>query len=124
MNAFLIRWAINTLALYAAIAIVPGIHPESTRWFALLILGLIFGLLNAVLRPILKLLTCPLILLSLGFFVLILNTFLFVLTGWFGSQFHIGFTVRNFGTAFLGALVTSVVSFALTLFLKDELKKH
>jgi putative membrane protein len=124
MNAFLIRWAINTLALYAAIAIVPGIKPESTRWFALLILGLIFGLLNAVLRPILKLLTCPLILLSLGFFVLILNTILFVLTGWLGSQFHIGFTVHNFWSAFLGALVTSVVSFVLTLFLKDELKKH
>ena len=124
MNAFLIRWAINTLALYAAIAIVPGIKPESTRWFALLILGLIFGLLNAVLRPILKLLTCPLIMLSLGFFVLILNTVLFILTGWLGSQFHIGFTVQNFGAAFLGALVTSVVSFFLTLLLKDELKKH
>jgi putative membrane protein len=124
MNAFLIRWAINTLALYVAIAIVPGIHPESTRWFALLILGLIFGLLNAVVRPILKLLTCPLIMLSLGLFVLILNTVLFVLTGWLGSQFHIGFTVQNFWAAFLGALVTSVVSFLLTMLLKDELKGH
>ncbi len=122
MNAFIIRWAINTLALYVAIAIVPGIHAESTRWFALLILGLIFGLLNAVVRPILKLLTCPLILLTMGLFVLILNTVLFVLTGMLGSQFHIGFTVSNFWTAFLGALVTSVVSFALTMLLKDELK--
>jgi putative membrane protein len=124
MNSFLIRWAINTLALYAAIVIVPGIHPESTRWFALLILGLIFGLLNAVLRPILKLLTCPLIMFTLGFFVLILNTFLFVLTGQLGSKFHIGFTVDNFWAAFLGALVTSVVSFFLTLLLKDELNNH
>jgi putative membrane protein len=124
MNAFLIRWAINALALYVAIAIVPGIKPESTRWFALLMLGLIFGLLNAVLRPILKLLTCPLIMFTLGLFILILNTFLFVLTGWLGSQFHIGFTVANFWAAFLGALVTSAVSFALTLLLKDELKKH
>jgi putative membrane protein len=124
MSAFLIRWAINTLALYVAIAIVPGVTPESTRWFALLILGLIFGLLNAVLRPILKLLTCPLIMLTLGFFVLIVNTILFILTGWLGSQFHIGFTVKNFGAAFLGALVTSLVSFLLSLLLKDELKKH
>src|SRR4030042_4114945 len=115
MNAFLIRWAINTLALYVAIAIVPGIHPESTRWFALLILGLIFGLLNAIVRPILKLLTCPLIMVTLGFFALILNTFLFYLTGWLGTKFHIGFTVSNFWAAFLGALGTSVVSFALTL---------
>ena len=124
MNAFLIRWAINTLALYVAIAIVPGINPESTRWFALLILGLIFGLLNAVVRPVLKLLTCPLILFSLGLFVLILNTVLFVLTGWLGSQFHIGFTVQNFWAAFLGALVTSVISYVLTMLLKDELKNH
>jgi putative membrane protein len=124
MSAFLIRWAINTLALYVAIAIVPGVSPESTRWFALLILGLIFGLLNAVLRPILKLLTCPLIMLTLGFFVLIVNTILFILTGWLGSQFHIGFTVKNFWAAFLGALVTSLVSFLLSLLLKDELKTH
>src|SRR4030042_5087457 len=102
MNAFLIRWAINTLALYVAIAIVPGIHPESTRWFALLILGLIFGLLNAVVRPVLRLLTCPLILLTLGLFVLILNTVLFVLTGWLGSPFPIGFSVHNFWAPFLG----------------------
>jgi putative membrane protein len=124
MSAFLIRWAINTLALYVAIVIVPGVSPESTRWFALLILGLIFGLLNAVLRPILKLLTCPLIMLTLGFFVLIVNTILFILTGWLGSQFHIGFTVKNFWAAFLGALVTSLVSFLLSLLLRDELKTH
>jgi len=124
MNAFLIRWGINTLALYIAIAIVPGIEAESKRWFALLLLGLIFGLLNAIARPILKLLTCPLILLTLGLFVLILNTVLFVLTGWLGSQFHIGFTVHNFWAAFLGALVTSVVSYVLTMLLKDELERR
>jgi putative membrane protein len=58
----------------------------------------------------------------MGLFVLILNTILFELTGWLGRQFGIGFTVRNFGAAFLGALVVSVVSFALTMLLKDELK--
>ena len=124
MNSFLIRWAINSVALYVAIAIVPGISPESTRWFALLILGLIFGLLNAIVRPVLKLLTCPLIMVTLGLFVLILNTVLFVLTGWLGSQFHIGFTVRNFWSAFLGALVVSVVSYVLTLLFKDELRRN
>lgn len=122
MNSFLIRWAINTVGLYVAIAIVPGIHAENTQWFALLILGLIFGLLNAILRPILKILTCPLILLSLGFFVLVLNTLLFVLTGWIGKQFYFGFTVDSFWTAFLGVLVTSAVSLLLTLLFKDELK--
>jgi putative membrane protein len=124
MNGFFLRWAINTLALYAAIEIVPGIHAESTRWFSLLIMGLIFGVLNAVLRPILKFLTCPLILVTLGFFLLVLNTALFVLTGWLGTQFHIGFKVDNFWAAFLGAIVTSVVSFALSLLLHDELDGH
>jgi putative membrane protein len=124
MSPFLIRWVINTLALYVAIAIVPGITAESTRWFALLILGLIFGLLNAVLRPILKLLTCPLYMITLGLFGLILNTFLFVLTGWLGSKFHFGFTVSSFWAALLGAIVTSVVSYVLTLLFKDELKRH
>jgi putative membrane protein len=124
MSPFLIRWVINTLALYVAIAIVPGITAESTRWFALLILGLIFGLLNAVLRPILKLLTCPLYMVTLGLFGLILNTFLFVLTGWLGSKFHFGFTVSSFWAALLGAIVTSVVSYVLTLLFKDELKRH
>jgi len=57
---------------------------------------------------------------TLGFFVLILNTLLFYLTGWLGSQFHFGFTVSNFWAAFLGALVTSAVSFVLTLLFKDE----
>jgi putative membrane protein len=122
MKSFLIRVGINALALYVAIAIVPGIHTESKEWFALLILGLIFGGLNAILRPVLKLLTCPLILLTLGFFVLFVNTLLFVLTGWIGSQVNFGFTVDNFGAAFLGALVTSVVSYFLGVLLRDELK--
>jgi putative membrane protein len=123
MNPFFLRWAINALALYAAIAIVPGIHADSTRWYSILGLALIFGLVNALLRPLLKLLTCPLIIITLGVFILILNTLLFTLTGWIGSKFHMGFTVDNFWAAFLGALVTGMVSLAFTLLLKDELER-
>ena len=65
------RLAINAIALYAAVKIVPGITVQNMNWLAFLGLALIFGLLNALLRPLLKLLTCPLIILTLGFFTLL-----------------------------------------------------
>ena len=122
MNRFIIRWAINAVALYAAIRLVPGIMAQSTEWGAILGLALIFGLVNALISPILKFLTCPLILLTLGLFTLIINTFIFYLAGQIGTWFGIGFEVSGFGAAFLGGLVTSLVSIFLTLILKDEMK--
>ena len=122
MNRFIIRWAINAVALYAAIRLVPGITAQSTEWGAILGLALIFGLVNALISPILKFLTCPLILLTLGLFTLVINTFIFYLAGQIGTWFGIGFEVSGFGVAFLGGLVTSVVSIFLTLILKDEMK--
>ncbi len=122
MNRFIIRWAINAVALYAAIRLVPGIDPQSTGWGAILGLALIFGLVNALISPILKLLTCPLILLTLGLFTLLINTLIFYLAGQIGTWFGVGFQVSGFGAAFLGGLVTSVVSIFLTLIFKDEMK--
>jgi len=85
-------------------------------------------LVNALLRPLLKLLSCPLIILTLGLFTLLINTFLFWLTGQIGQFFHIGFTVAapQFWNAFLGGLIVSVISILLSLILRDELKdrKH
>ncbi|PWH16305.1 MAG: hypothetical protein DDG60_04255 [Anaerolineae bacterium] len=120
MNRFLVRWLINAVALYAAVALVPGIQAQSTNWLSFLWLALIFGLLNALLRPLLKLLTCPLILLTLGLFTLVINTFLFWLAGLVGTNFGVGFTVAGFWPAFWGGLIVSVVSVLLTMFLKDE----
>ncbi len=123
MNKLIIRWAINAVALYVAVAIVPGIRaPVDASWLSYIWLALIFGLLNAILRPILKLLTCPLILLTLGLFTLLLNTLLFWMAGVIGTQFGIGFTVRGFPSAFFGALVVSVISVVLTLLMKDEME--
>ncbi len=124
MTRFLFRWLINAVALYVAIAIVPGIHPQSANWLSFIWLALIFGLLNALLRPLLKLLTCPLILLTLGLFTLLINTFLFWLAGVVGATFGVGFTVDGFWPAFLGGLVVTIVSVILTLIFKDEMKKH
>ena len=122
MNRFFIRWAINAVALYAAFQLVPGIHAQNTDWGAILGLALIFGLVNALISPILKFLTCPLIILTLGVFTLFINTFIFYLVGQIGGWFGIGFEVAGFGAAFLGGLVTSIVSIFLTLLFKDEMK--
>ncbi len=121
MNKFLIRLLINAVALYAAVAIVPGISPlPGTSWISYLGLALIFGLLNAVVRPLLKFLTCPLIILTLGLFTLVINTLMFWLTGLIGLNFGIGFTVDGFWPAFLGGLIVSLVSVVLTAFVKED----
>ena len=126
MTRFILRWAINAAALYAAIAILPGVDlPAGASWLSLIWLALIFGLVNALFRPLLKFLTCPLILLTLGLFVLVINTLLFALTGWIGNQFGVGFILADpwFWNAFLGGLIVSLISLVLTGILKDELKK-
>jgi putative membrane protein len=122
MNKFFLRLLINGVALYLAVVIVPGISVESSSPTTYLWLALIFDILNALLKPILKFLTCPLILLTLGLFTLLINTGLFYLTGWVASQFDVGFYVSGFGAAFLGAIVVSVVGMIFEVIFKDELK--
>jgi putative membrane protein len=86
MTRFILRWTINAIALFLAVSFVPGIHLEGSL-LSIVWLALIFGLINAFLRPLLKLLTCPLIFLTLGLFTLLINTFLFWLTGQVGQYF-------------------------------------
>jgi putative membrane protein len=124
MERFLIRCAINAVALYAAVAIVPGINPQSTNWLTFVWLALIFGIINALLRPILAVLTCPLIILTLGLFTLLINTLMFWLAGRIGTAFGVGFTVDGFWPAFLGALVTSAVSIVLSMLFREELSSR
>jgi len=121
MTKFILRWIINVVAIYAAIWIVDGISLES-GWISVFWLALIFGLINAFVRPLLKLLTCPLILLTLGLFTLLINTFLFWLTSQVGQAFGIDMVITGFWPAFLGGLVVSVVSVVMSLILRDELK--
>ncbi len=121
MTRFILRWIINAVAIFLAIRFVPGITLESGL-LGVIWLALIFGLVNAFVRPLLKIMTCPLIILTLGLFTLLINTFLFWLTGQIGQFFGIMITINGFWPAFLGALVVSIVSVILTLVLKDELK--
>lgn len=126
MTKFILRWVINAIALYLAIFLLNGRGLDFTGdWISIIWLALIFGLVNAFLRPLLKVLTCPLIILTLGLFTLLINTFLFWLTGQIGQAFNLGLAVNGFWPAFLGGLIVSVVSVVLSLILKDELRgKH
>ena len=126
MAKLVIRWLINFLALSAAAWLVPGITvDDSGGWVIFAIMAIILGLVNAILRPLLKLLTCPLILLTLGLFALVINGF----TLWLSSQiavnwFHVGFYVDGFWAAFLGGLVVSIVSLILSVILIDKDEKR
>jgi putative membrane protein len=98
------RWAVVTLSVLVAAHIVPGIQYDSPA--GLLAASLVLGLLNTFLRPVLLFLSLPLLVLSLGFFLLILNALLLYWVGALVKSFH----VDSFGAAFLGALVISLVS--------------
>jgi putative membrane protein len=124
MNRFLLRWLINAVGLFVAIKIVPGIEAQSENWLSILVLALIFGVINALLNPLLKLLTCPLIILTLGLFTIVINTVLFWLAGRVGEMFGVGFYVDGWLPALLGSLVVSFISIILSLVFKDELKRR
>jgi putative membrane protein len=123
MTKFVLRWVINAIALYLAILVLPGIDLKS-GFVSIIWLALIFGFVNALFRPLLKFLTCPLIMLTLGLFTIVINTFLFWLTSVIGQSFGLALTISDpvWWNAFLGGLVVSVVSVIMTLILKDELK--
>ncbi len=114
LDRFLIRWAANAVAIWVAIRFVPGIIPTERSVEAYIIIALIFGLVNAIIRPIVALLTCPLIILTLGLGTLLINTAMFWLAGEIGRSLGYGFTVEGFWPAFLGALVVSIVSAVLS----------
>ena len=126
MGKLLISWFINGVALAVAAYLVPMVIPEGIviagepAWLSVAITALIFGLVNALIRPLLKLVTCPLILLTLGLFTLIINGLMLWLASWIGQQLDVGFIVNGFWAALLGAVIISVVSFFLSLIFRDE----
>lgn len=123
MRKFLLRLIINAVALYAAIALMRshGITPTGQNWYDYLWLALIFGVINAIIKPLLVVASCPVLILTLGLGTLLINTLLFFLAGWIGTQFGVGFTVDGFVPAFLGALIVSVISFILSQLFRENL---
>jgi putative membrane protein len=108
----ILRILINAAALWAAASFVRGIHAGGIG--SVLALALVFGLVNAFVRPFLKLVSCPIILLTLGLFTLVVNALMLMLAAWLGRGLGIEFTVDGFVPAFLGALIISVVSTLLS----------
>ena len=119
MNKFLLRWLISAVALYIAAQIVPGIELGDQ---VLVVLGvaLVFGLVNALIRPLLSLLTCPLIILTLGLFTLIINAAMLLLTSALSRAVGLSFVVQGFWPAFWGGLVVSIVSLIATMLIREE----
>ncbi|HZE75776.1 MAG TPA: phage holin family protein [Gemmatimonadales bacterium] len=115
MRHLLIRLVINATALFVAVRLIPGMHFTGGVG-KLLLVALVFGLVNAVVRPVLTLLSCPLIVVTLGLFLLVINALMLGLTSWLSTRLDLGFQVDGFGPALVGGLVIGLISTVLTLF--------
>jgi putative membrane protein len=113
---FILRLLLNGVAVLFAAWLIPGMHVDTPATG--LIAGIALGFVNAIVRPVLFLLTLPLTVLTLGLFIFVLNAICLALAAWLVP----GFSIAGFGTAFMGALVISIVSWALSSILVD--KKH
>jgi putative membrane protein len=117
---FVIRVLINAAGLWVATVLVPGISiAETNRILTYLVVAVIFGLVNAVIKPILAVLTCPLYILSLGLFTFVVNALMLLLTSGIAGALHLGFHVEGFLPALIGAVIISLVSFVLSIALKE-----
>jgi putative membrane protein len=115
----LLRWVCTAIAIFAAVKLLPGLYFEGP-WWQLGIVALIFGLLNALVRPLLQFLTCPLIILTFGLFILVINAAMLWLTAEAAEDLGINFRVAGFWSAFWGAIVISIVSAILNLAIRDD----
>jgi putative membrane protein len=120
----ILRLLANAAALAVATFLLSGITLTAPttqgKVVTLLVVALIFGVLNAVVKPVFTLVTAPLVLLTLGLFLLVINALMLLLTSWISTQVDLGWFVEGFGSAVLGAVIVSVVSFVLNAFLPDR----
>jgi putative membrane protein len=116
---FVVRLLINAVALWVATQIVPGVSYIG-GWLPFLCVALVFGVINATLRPLAKILTFPLIIVTLGVFALVVNGLMLWLTSALAGSLGFGFHVSGFWAAFFGGLVVSIVSFLLSVSFKGE----
>jgi len=115
----IVRLLVNAAALWVATRLVPGISFDG-EWPTLFIVALVFGVLNVSVKPILWFLTLPFLIVTLGLFTFVLNAIMLWLTSAVSDALGLGFRVDGFWAAFLGALVVSLVSFVLSLFVASH----
>jgi putative membrane protein len=118
---FLVRLLVNAAALWAATRIVPGVTYTGSG-LTLLVVALVFGIVNAFIRPVAKVLTFPLILITLGLFALVVNGLMLWLTSSLSTGLGLGFHVSGFSAAFFGALVVSIVSTLLSMAVRESVR--
>lgn len=120
----MIRVVITAVSLWVAAVLVPGIalHTDNTSKKVLTLLGVavLFGLINAFLKPIIKTFGCVFYVLTLGLFALVVNALLFELTSWAAGRLNMPFHVDGFKAAFFGAIIVGVVSWLLNLLVHDD----
>lgn len=114
MKGFILRMVITAVALWVAIWLVPGIE-HSGPITSLLGVAIVFGAVNAVLKPLLTVLTCPLIVITLGLFTLVLNAMLLLATAWVANKLGFAFTVAGFWPAFWGGMVVGLAGTTITI---------
>lgn len=121
--SILVRVVINAVALWVA-TFLPGIElggdTSTQKVGTLLAVAVIFGLVNGVLKPIIKVIGCGFYILTLGLVALVVNALLFLLVGWLAGQLDLAFTVDGFWAGLLGALVVAVVSFLISVVVPDK----
>ena len=113
----IVQLLINAAALYVAVLVVPNLDfafEPADAWWKFLLVAFIFGLVNTFLKPVLRILTLPITLMTLGIFLFVLNALLLLLTGAISDQLNLGLTVGDFFAALLGSIVISLVGFALS----------
>ncbi|MGI5168303.1 phage holin family protein [Spirillospora sp. CA-253888] len=120
----LIRIVISAVALWVATALVKGVDVTAASWgkqaLTLLVVAIIFGIVNAVLKPVIKVFGCAFYVLTLGLFALVVNAALLMLTSWVAGKMNLPFHVEWFWPAFWGAIIVGVVSWLLNLFVSDD----
>jgi putative membrane protein len=114
VRSLLLHWVLNAIALWVAAALVPGLDFNGGPG-RLLLVAAVFGIVNSTLRPLLTILTCPLIVLTLGLFTLVINGLMLLLTGRLSESWNLGFSVSGFWAAFFGGLVVGLVSLILSM---------
>ena len=122
---FFLRVIINAVAIWLATLVLPGLDvvggdDTTTTVLVFLVVALVFGLVNAVVKPVVAILSLPLYILTLGLFTIVVNALMLLLTGWLSERTDYGLRIDNFGTALLGALIISVVSLVLNVVLRAK----
>lgn len=121
---FLLRVLVNAAALGVATWLLSGItlsgSSDTQKIVTVLAVALIFGVINAIVKPLFRIVTIPIILLTLGIFLLVINALLLMLTSWLSGVFGLGWHVDGFWTALWGSIIISIVSFILNAFLPDK----